>query len=558
MSIDHRRQSKAVTIAYASLAFVILLVVAALALVVVPPSPPSVSEFAPQAVEQIDQAPQQQSSRFGSGAGGACTPGQNCEDPDAAGALASPRKAIERARVRRCVGDPPRQTEDPQSPPCVNYFEGDNGGATSKGVTRNEIRVAIGRPFQLTENQIMQLVEFFNRRYEFYGRTIRPFLLDSYSSAQGKDPVIQRVAAAKADEEFRAFAGVGGVYNATSVDSRPYFDEIARRRLIGIDPEPTYQLGTQLAGSRPYLWSYAPPIENAERNQAEWVCKSLVGRVAEHAGSRSPQLRLQTRKFAVVSPEIPAGSPPVDELVAGLKRCNAPLEMYRVQDSQGSARNQPVVNQMQADGVTSIMCVCAALIFSNDLMSQAGSAQYYPEWVVSGVAGQGSDDTTVSNTDQQGQMFGMAAYNKILSTENDPPFWALKEIDFQAPPPTNKLVRADLRALYHGLLVLASGVQAAGPMLNPFTFERGLQRISFSNPGAGQAPYWQARVGFEPGDYSMINDFTLQWYTFRNLESGGNPRDTGSWCYIGRGARYASGGWPEGRQPFFDETQPCR
>ncbi len=51
---------------------VILLVIAALALVFVPPSPPSVAEFAPQAQENIAKAPDEQSSRFGSGSGGIC------------------------------------------------------------------------------------------------------------------------------------------------------------------------------------------------------------------------------------------------------------------------------------------------------------------------------------------------------------------------------------------------------------------------------------------------------------------------------------------------------
>src|SRR5207244_2206863 len=40
-----------------------------------------------------------------------------------------------------CVGNPPRQTEDPLSPPCVPSFHGANGGATAAGVSATEIRV---------------------------------------------------------------------------------------------------------------------------------------------------------------------------------------------------------------------------------------------------------------------------------------------------------------------------------------------------------------------------------------------------------------------------------
>ncbi|HEX9889335.1 MAG TPA: hypothetical protein VGA69_07640, partial [Nitriliruptorales bacterium] len=41
--------------------------------------------------------------------------------------------------TKRCVGDPPRQTEDLMSPPCVAHFGGDNGGATYHGVTGEQI-----------------------------------------------------------------------------------------------------------------------------------------------------------------------------------------------------------------------------------------------------------------------------------------------------------------------------------------------------------------------------------------------------------------------------------
>ncbi len=125
-----RRQSRAATFLYGGLAALILLVVAAVALVVVPPSPPQVAEFAPQAVDQIEDAPNRQSSQFGSGGVWVCAVGQVCEVPGGQSAQAAQRRVVEKARVRRCVGDPPRQTEDPQSPPCVNYFAGENGGAT--------------------------------------------------------------------------------------------------------------------------------------------------------------------------------------------------------------------------------------------------------------------------------------------------------------------------------------------------------------------------------------------------------------------------------------------
>src|SRR5258708_13817475 len=40
-----------------------------------------------------------------------------------------------------CVGIPPRQTEDPLSPPCVSSYSGNNGGSTWGGVSATDFKV---------------------------------------------------------------------------------------------------------------------------------------------------------------------------------------------------------------------------------------------------------------------------------------------------------------------------------------------------------------------------------------------------------------------------------
>src|SRR5688500_18978088 len=122
-----RRQSKSIPLIYGGLAGLLLIVIAAMALVFIPPSPPQISEFAPQHQDQIEEAIKEQSSQFGGGAGG-CAEGQLCESAEARKLAESKRVVVDKARVRRCIGNPPRQTEDPQSPPCVNYWEGINNG----------------------------------------------------------------------------------------------------------------------------------------------------------------------------------------------------------------------------------------------------------------------------------------------------------------------------------------------------------------------------------------------------------------------------------------------
>src|SRR5688500_8887938 len=100
---------------YAAVSVVLLVIVSGLALTSRQTPPPTIAEFAPQAVEQITDS----SADCASG-GRPDDVAAGDVDPSAAadGAAVS---SVDVARVRQCVGDPPRQIEDPQSPPCVAY-----------------------------------------------------------------------------------------------------------------------------------------------------------------------------------------------------------------------------------------------------------------------------------------------------------------------------------------------------------------------------------------------------------------------------------------------------
>lgn len=117
----------------------ILAVLLPTALTVPQSGPTTLAEFAPvpgqgQGRSEVSELGQAGSGGlgFGSGSGGI-------------GSFAEPaplgKPSQKKATLKRCVGNPTRQTEDPLSPPCVAFFEGDNGGATARGVTRDEATV---------------------------------------------------------------------------------------------------------------------------------------------------------------------------------------------------------------------------------------------------------------------------------------------------------------------------------------------------------------------------------------------------------------------------------
>ncbi len=200
------------------------LVVALFALRAASSQPPAIAEFAPQAQQQIKQAPQEQTALAGTGEGGSLT-GDFLPSPSpSAGTLVpTPSPAINRGRVRHCIGNPPRQIEDPQSPPCVPYYDGPPVGATYKGVDNLNIKIV----FQQSGVASMPIYQrFFNQNFEFYGRGIQ--LIDDSA-----DTADQRTMAATADSTDHAFGAldnnVGG-----GID---YADELAHRGLIPM-PDP--------------------------------------------------------------------------------------------------------------------------------------------------------------------------------------------------------------------------------------------------------------------------------------------------------------------------------
>jgi hypothetical protein len=552
------RQSRSVAFVYGGVAGVLLVVVATVALVVAPPSPPSVAEFAPSAEETIDKAPDSQSSQFGAGAGGACAAGQVCEGPQATttttAALARPGTTtppvVVKARVRRCVGDPPRQTEDPQSPPCVNYFEGDNGGATTKGVTRDEIRIGISSFYRPSGNDSVYqaLVDHFNRRYEFYGRR----LTSSFLSADGT-PEEQRAAAQEADEQLDLFAMAGNP-GPTGGDLRPFHDEIARRGLISIDEFGTNRDEGQLAARRPNLWTYAPTLDKSLHATASWACTALVGRTARYAG---PPLNLSQRAFGILRPFIPNGRPNVDGLKRDLERCGArDIRVYDLPEREGPNETDPAyrraIASMQADGRTSLICVCTSGPFEQ-LFPAAANSQYEPEWITAGLFGAGADDAGGLQNAGALRIFGLSPAAKPLPIADSPWAQAVRESnpDVAIGPSDDT---GPYAALYHALLVLASGIQGAGPRLTPVAFENGLLKTTFSNPGAATAPFYQGHVGFGAGDHSMVDDFAV---VFKDANANPNAARPGGYCYVRRGERWTTT-FPDTEAELFDKTKPCR
>ena len=561
----------------------ILLVLIPLALKVEQAPPPTIAEFAPQVQQQLKEPPKDQAANIGrlGGAGGGggqfgALPSPSPSPSISAGVGSGQSQA---PRYHRCVGNPPRQTEDPQSPPCVPYWSGTNGGATAKGVSPSTITVVLetneanagGAAFEPSgSSPIMQyLVDFINDRFELYGRRI---VLKYYDQNNGLGPEAQ---VAQEDQQFAPFAHWGS-YRSQGPETVYWNDAFARHHIITSSVQ-YFDLPGQsqehMNQHAPYEWMYLPSYDQIERNLGEMWCKGFKDRPPEYAG---PDVTgsLKVRKLQVYlqpqsDPDHPAGSSPVDAkpLMAALAGCGATA---RVSPTAGNdvQKWQAAAIQARQNDITSVVCLCGATENGAYTYSAFSSEGYHPEWINTDIVGLDMDNFDQSGqgptpSDQYPYVLGLESYNKTQALADMPWWWAVKEIN---PSFSYSGHQSDNWA-YWALLLLASGIQQAGPNLTPQTFEQGLARTSFPNPGADGPPFYQARVGFGPGNHSMISSMAPVWFDVNassyefygqagGQNQGGQGGNTGAYCYLDRGIRYALGDWPA--RPLVFRQPPCR
>ena len=550
------------------IAVAVLAILVPLLLQVATAAPPTAAEFAPNAQHVIKQAPP--------GQGVAEAPGQPSPPPSPS-ASPTPSKSPETLQVppdqvKNCVGPPPlRQIEDPQSPPCIAYWKGDNGGVTSQGVTRDSIYIAIPTPEGKTNNY-EALRKFFNKRFQFYGRQ----LVFEYCSSSGggsgsadqasQDSDAAMAAAGCSPNMPKPFASQFYRQN----NGRYYMEAMGcRYHVIAVGSYSPYD-STYMNQCAPYLYQYPMVVDQEFATIGDWTCARLVGRNADHAAGRDSatppgNLKDHKRKFGIMlapfTPDDPvATTKALKPITSRLHACGVdiPSKDIIINPVTGlfdpsSAQN--AVLQMKQDNVTTILCECNFFSFGS-LQRAADSSDYYPEWATSTfglndvnssfILGQGPDD-------QMAHTFGLTFQPQMVGPLLNPYNIALQEGDPSVGPDTTTLVEAELE-IYRGLLLLASGIQMAGPKLTPTTFRDGLRRTHFPNPITKTHAGF---VGFPSNGYSMTDDAAEWWFSTTDngpfSDSSSNP---GTVCYVEKGIRRTIGDFPHGgADPFF--TGPC-
>ena len=477
---------------------------------------------------------------------------------------------------KRCVGSPPRQTEDPLSPPCVAYFDGDNGGATYKGVTPEEIRVLyhVGAnefgtsgtsrgnesppPFGVydvhDEEQdyitfrLLRLAErYFNDRFQLYGRKVHFFV---HIGAIFPPPEERRKEAVEG-LEADPFVVVDDAAGATSEYVSAFADD---ERLVFVNSGgQEFAVGLSQDFYRAHagrIWSFGPSLEQRVLSMVDYACTAVVNSPVSYSGVAADMGK--PRRLALVGMRddvnFPEYSAYADQIEAGLRSCGADIVVDDGRSTQHcwnerfSPCPEEAVSEMaryrQAGATTVVMADANDL----NMYNGAEAVGWAPEFLV---LGDGYGENTSGQQDAQDTAPNAAAHIRAVTSStlspsdpaDRPCHRAAKSADPSAP---DQDVRLFWCIMYPTLRTVFTGLQVAGPRLTPESMDRGFHAIPPTRSTDAQTP----ACYFDPGDYSCLKDVTLMWWDV-NGRTPGDGTAEGCWRMTGGGARYLRGTWPD-------------
>lgn len=545
---------------YSSVLIGLVVLLAALALNASPPSPPNIAEFAPQAQHQIKKAPLQQTSDVGSGKGGNGLGGLKPTPTPTVGVHASAapsQRPIDTAQAHHCFGDPQRQILDTQSPPCISYWDGDNGGDLDPkhGITRTEIRIGYNPLGGDAPTRVMTDLElFFNRYFEFYHRQIK--LVDmGKAPGGGSDACTTMKAWANQVAAMHVFAAMvpGG-------DGEECFPtQLAADHVVTVLGQGAagWYTQPQMASFAPYLWEYAMAYDNYLDNMGRLFCAQLAHKKAAY--STESDLQSKTRSFGLIFwPQPGPFKFKGTALKNSLARCGVSLNEYDI-DALGSdnqaqldANNAVLAMKGNADPTcgscaTTVVCLCEPLA-QQYVAAAADSNRYFPEWMLTWNNDVNADARLLwdnNNPQQRRALMGMAFRPKQVNYPDATLNWALAAVDPGFQVNVNSLGYQKDQVVYWNLLLIASGIQMAGAHLSAQSFQKGLQSTSFPNPWS---PQEEGDVGFGGGSHSMTTDASVMWWS-DTAPSMYADEGAGTWCYQAGGARYRGTSWSKAIMP---------
>ncbi len=453
--------------------------------------------------------------------------------------------------VQPCANRALQVPNDPYSPPCLT-FSGDNGGATTRGVSATDILVSArigGLPdfsqapsdkgpastFRIDPEEVKRtmagLADYFNSRFQLYGRKLKLAFFDGKGSftneIQGGGQEEVEADAITVAEELKAFAELNGF-------TAPFGDALARRGVVNFGAP--YMSQEWMAERRPYVWSPATDCTFIQQSVTDYRLKRLTGRPAAHAGGT---LNGKPRTFAVIAPENPWYQQCVEAGERVARAAGNPTQVnikYKLDFGTLSNQAASVIAKLRSEGITSVICGCDPA-FPIFLTAKAEEQGYQPEWIITGAALVDIDVLgQLYQQDQWSRAFGVSFLGPTQPLRSTLGYSAFKVMrPSEEPSPL-------VDVLYYQMYLLALGLHMAGPGLTPDTFEAGM--LAYPG-GTGLAGTWD----FTPGRYTPTVDAREIWWDPDKTSAQNGEK--GAYVESEPGKRYRPGQWPAGDPAVF-------
>jgi hypothetical protein len=460
--------------------------------------------------------------------------------------------------------DGPQVPGDPYSPPCVTWSGGDNGGATSPGVTATDINVTIrvtaisniadlvkqftGGKVQINETQAdvertaHVLVDYFNSHFEFYGRKINLKFFkgqgDLAAEALGGGQPAAQADAVNAAQQQHAFA------DALSL-TQPYSEALVSQKVISLNQ--LYFSKQWYDAHSPYAFSLVPDCTKVVNAVSDFAIKALAGqgRGAGTADFAGGDLKGKPRKVALIAPDNPMYQQCAKVGIDRIKASGIPLDDVRSYpldiNSITNTTPQNLVSALAGEGITTVvMATDPVLPFF--MTSKAELQHWEPEWILTGVGLTDADYVgQLMQQDSWAHAFGVSFLAAQQPVRASDAYNAYKEMD-----PKGSIAELSGQLIYYALEMASIGIQMAGPDLTPANVKLGLSRYP---GGSGQAGSWL----FPPANpYTPNVDGRIVWWDPDAVSNYNGQRGS----YRDNGQRYPIGGIPEGPPPVYLDGAP--
>jgi len=450
------------------------------------------------------------------------------------------------------------------APECYAPFEGDNGGATARGVTEDTITIvqwvsqdvdpildfitsAITNDDTNAEDEatLRGMIEYYETYYETYGRSVELIVVEG--SGTINDEAAARADAVRIDEEFDPFMVWGG-----PLLTNAFAEELAARDIpcFSCGPGQNDEWYRDNAG---LAYTVGKGPDQLDLLVAEYIGKRLAGQPAIHAGDESMHdtERVFGRIWIESSPASVTGNERFEENAAEYGFEIAESQSYALDPATLQESAASVIGRMKEAGVTSVI-FNGDPIAPREFTNEATAQNYFPEWIVTGSVL--VDTAAFSRTYDQQQWanaFGVsnlaARVDRTIGSSYAIYEWFVGE---PPPAPDNIEVITPVPNTFYAFL------QETGPNLTVETFNDAAFNIeptrrALTGPSLSWGTHGIWPDNLEP-DYRGVDDVTEIWWDPTATGVDEIDREgSGLWQYVDGGVRYKPGEIPSGPPKAF-------